>query len=333
MGYKNFQDKLEEQVKKEWDVLISNYGLMNLKLFKSMQEVQLFREKFILLDYTLERLYQGMCFFKSYKPTQNPKYEHPFDNPGNPLGHFTNQLETRFESYLSFSFLDVISDAKNFEVYLKGMNADDYVKQKIQYKSLYENIFSDSLVNQVNLNSLTKDESDILAMYDEYTKVDPKKLIEEYFEDVSAHFGKIAEELYSQKLVERDRYFSEYCNKMKRMIYLEIQLDHLNSHVKRFYFLCLCIFKGKNIDIYDNFEIFHTSNLGEYDEYWWQNDPFKEAEIEFQKSIEDDYGGFRSIMNNIFKNEIAELLRLPTSRNMLQYRYIHDCLCFESIFK
>ncbi len=333
MDYKNFQDKLEEQFKKEWNILISNYGLMNLKLFKSMQEVQLFREEFILLDYTLERLYQGMCFFKYYKPTKDPKYKHPFDNSGNPLGYFTDQLETRFESYLSFSFFDVISDANFFEVYLRGMNADDYVKQKIKYKSLYENIFSDSLVNEVNLNSLSKDENNILAVYDEYAKVDPQKLIEEYFEDISAHFGNITEELYSQKLAERERYFSEYSNKMMRMIYYEMQLDHLNSHVKRFYFLCLCIFKGKNIDVHDNFEIFHTSNLGEYDEHWWQNDPFKQGDIDFKKSMEDDYGGFKSIMSNIFNNEITELLQTPTSRNILQHRYILDCLNFANIFK
>jgi hypothetical protein len=334
MNYTDFQEKLEQQVKKEWTDLISDYGKINLKLFKSMQEVQSFREDFVQLDYTIEKLYQGMCFFKYYKPSQNPNYEHPFDNPGNPLGCFSNQLETRFESYVSYSLRDVISDAKKFQDYLGGMDGDEYLNQKIQYQTLYKNIFSEDLVNDVNLDSLSTDEKNILEVYVEYSKCDAQKLIEDYFEDISTHFGKLAEELYSQKSAERERYFSEYSGKLKRMIYYEIQVNDLNKYIQRFYFLCLCVFQGKRLDEKDNFEIFHTPELGQYDEYWWQNDPFNKHSIESSNSIEnEEYGGFKSVMKNIFKNEINELMRIPNRKNDLQYRYILDRLYFESMFK
>jgi hypothetical protein len=334
MNYSDFQEKLEQQVKKEWTELISNYGMKNLKLFKSMQEVQWYREKFVQLDYTIEKLYQGMCFFKYYKPTQNPKYEHPFDNPGNPLGYFSNQLETRFESYLSYGLRDVISDAKKFQDYIGGMDGDDYLSQKIHYQTLYKNIFSEDLVNEVNIDLLSTDENNILEVYGEYVKCDAQKLIEEYFEDVSIHFGKLAEELFSQKSAERERYLIEYSDKLKRMINYELQVNDLNAYIKRFYFLCLCVFKGKSIDVKDNFEIFHTPELGEFDEYWWQNDPFNSESFESGNSIEDEeYGGFKSVMKNIFKNDINELLRIANNNNDLQYRYILDRLNFQSMFK
>lgn len=334
MSPSDFQVKLEQQVKKEWTELISSYGELNLKLFKSMQDVQSYREGLVRLDYTVERLYQAMCFFKFYKPTKNPVYEHPFDNPVNPLGPFSNQLKERFERYLSHGLRDIITDVISSQDYLGGMDAEEYLNEKIRYHKILENIFSEDVLNDVNPDSLSKEENFIIEVYSEYAKYNVQELIEYCFEDMSTYFGDIAENLYTQKLSTREKHCIEYTDKLKRMIQYELQLNDLRMYVERFYFLSLCVFKGKDLDVKDNFEVFQMPEPGNYDYHWWQNDPFgNEGSIERGSFDDESYGGFRKIMKSIFIDKITELQRTTDSKKELQYRYLLDRLNFEYLFK
>ncbi|MFN6259561.1 MAG: hypothetical protein ACK4ZG_01105 [Bacteroidota bacterium] len=332
MSPSDFKDKLEQQVKKDWTDLISSYGVLSLKLYKSMQDVQSQREELLQFHYTLEKVYKAMYFFKSYKPSKNPKYLDP-DDTHHPRGSFSEQLKSCFEEYLSHSLKDLQNDVIKFQVYLGGMDADEYLYQNSRYRTLHESIFSEELFNKVSLNAIPTDVENILHMHDEYTKNDAQQLMQEGFEDVAILFGKKAEALYNELSCKKVRYYSEYSDKFKRMIYYKLQVNDLSIHIKKFYFLCLCIFKGKDLDVKDTFEVFQIPEPGHYDYYWWQNDPFdNNASLERDSFDDERYGGFRKVMKSIFKDELTELQTITDSKNEVKNKYLLGRLNFESIF-
>jgi len=328
MKYTDFQAKLEQQVKQEWATLIREYGKVSLKLFKSMQDVQVYREELVQLDYEVERLHQAMCFFKFYKPTKNPVYVYPGDDRSDPRGSFSDQLKSRLENYLSYGLKDVINDVIKFQDFIGGIDGDEYIKEETRYYTIFKNIFSEDVVNDFNPDSLSEKAKDIIYMYSEYAKLTVQELVQINFEDTTIYFRELAKNFYEEKEKKREKYCSEYSDKLKRMIHYEIQINDLSFYIQRFYFLCLCILKGKNLDIKDNFQSFF------YDPHWWQWDPFNNKSNQLFASVDDEsYGGFRKIMKSVFKDELTELKRMSDSKKEVQYKYLLDRLNFENLFE
>ena len=332
MNAEVFHNKIIEQIKQRWLELVNQYATKTLKMFKSMQEFQAQREEILLLDVILEKLYQAECYFKYYKPTKNPVYEHPFDNTCSPLGNHTDILKREFEEIVSWRMKDEINDLEIDEYYFTGSPVSDYVRSLTEYWTLKGNIFPIRSNRKTNEPSFSSYEKGLIDFYNFHIQKTPQKLIEDEFEETSEVLTKMSEDAYQKRRSEKDRACYEYADKLKRMIFCIKQVSDLRYELQKDHFLALCIMQGINQEDNFLFENFHKYvENGDYNEYWWKNNPFevKSSDILFVSNKE--FIGFTEMLKLKFKDELERLNSISDENSKMEYDYLFGLTNYKSI--
>jgi hypothetical protein len=328
-----YYEKLIELTKKRWLELVTDYATKALKMFKCMQKIQSQREDILLLDNVLDKLYQADSYFRYYKPTQDPIFIHPFDND-HPDGNYSNRLEEEFNYFVRNKMRDEFNDLENDEYFFTGSLVSDYVRELSEYYSISENIFNCKIYTKVQEPVFSNIENSLIELHSQCIQETTQSLIDDEFEKSSEIWSKMTKDALQERKSKRTEPCYEYADNLKRMIFCMKQVSDLRDVLKKEHFFTLCIIKGKNYpdDFLFNDFYSHEDSNAPYDEYWWQNDPFKTSS-ELFIDTEEEFLGFEKILKSKFKDELERLNCLSDENSKIQYKYLNGLSYYGSIYK